>query len=72
MTLRLMSLDDKKITVLTKLFGGQGTIDVPSWSPDGKRLAFVELRTAAAEVKPARCVNQPRCARCKNLNGRQL
>lgn len=39
--LRLMSLDDKKITVLAKLFGGQGTINVPSWSPDGKQLAFV-------------------------------
>jgi hypothetical protein len=39
--LRLMSLADKKITVLVKLFGGQGTINVPSWSPDSKRLAFV-------------------------------
>jgi len=44
--LRLMSLTgqsgaDKKITVLAKLFGGQGTMNVPSWSPDGKRLAFV-------------------------------
>jgi TolB protein len=39
--LRVMSLADKKITVLTKLFGGQGTINVPSWSPDSKRLAFV-------------------------------
>jgi TolB protein len=39
--LRLMSLNDKKITVLAKLFGGQGTINVPSWSPDSKGLAFV-------------------------------
>jgi TolB protein len=39
--LRLMSLSEKKITVLAKLFGGQGTINVPSWSPDNKRLAFV-------------------------------
>jgi TolB protein len=39
--LRLMSLADNKITVLAKLFGGQGTINVPSWSPDSKRLAFV-------------------------------
>ncbi len=39
--LRLMSLADKKIAVLAKLFGGQGTINVPSWSPDSKRLAFV-------------------------------
>lgn len=39
--LRLMSLPDKSITVLAKLFGGQGTINVPSWSPDSKRVAFV-------------------------------
>ena len=39
--LRLMSLADKKITVLAKLFGGQGTINVPSWSPDSTQLAFV-------------------------------
>lgn len=39
--LRLMSLTDKKITVLAKLFGGQGTINVPSWSPDSKQVAFV-------------------------------
>ena len=39
--LRIMSLSDGKITILAKLFGGQGTINVPSWSPDGKQLAFV-------------------------------
>ena len=39
--LRMMSLADKKITVLATLFGGQGTINVPSWSPDGKQVAFV-------------------------------
>jgi TolB protein len=39
--LRLLSLKDGKITVLAKLFGGQGTINVPSWSPDGTKLAFV-------------------------------
>jgi Tol biopolymer transport system component len=39
--LRLMSMSDGKITVLARLFGGQGTINVPSWSPDSKRLAFV-------------------------------
>ncbi len=40
-TLNLMSLSDKKIKVLAKLFGGQGTINVPSWSPDSARVAFV-------------------------------
>ena len=42
--LRRMSLKDKKVTVLAKLFGGQGTINVPSWSPDGKQLAFVSYQ----------------------------
>jgi Tol biopolymer transport system component len=36
-----MTLADRKITVLAKVFGGQGTIDLPSWSPDSRRLAFV-------------------------------
>ena len=40
-TLRVMTLADKRVTVLTRLFGGQGTINVPSWSPDSRRLAFV-------------------------------
>lgn len=44
-TLRLMSLADRKISVLAKLFGGQGTINVPSWSPDSKRVAFVSYET---------------------------
>ncbi len=37
------------ITVLTNLSGGQGTINVNSWSPDSKRFAFVsyELLTPA-------------------------
>jgi WD40 repeat protein len=42
--LRLMSLADGKIHVLAKLFGGQGTINVPSWSPDGKNVAFVSYQ----------------------------
>src|SRR5579872_2387872 len=39
--LRMMDLKDGSVRILAKLFGGQGTINVPSWSPDGKRLAFV-------------------------------
>lgn len=44
----LMSLADKKITVLAKLFGGQGTVNVPSWSPDSKQLAFVSYMMVPA------------------------
>lgn len=42
--LRIMTLADKKINVLAKLFGGQGTINVPSWSPDSRRVAFVSYQ----------------------------
>jgi hypothetical protein len=42
--IRLMSLPDKKIRVLAKLFGGQGTINVPSWSPDSRNIAFVSYQ----------------------------
>jgi dipeptidyl aminopeptidase/acylaminoacyl peptidase len=47
--LRLMALKDKKVHVLAKLFGGQGTINVPSWSPDGAKLAFVSYRQLPEE-----------------------
>ncbi len=43
-TLRLMSLADRKIEILAKLFGGQGTINVPSWAPDSRKLAFVSYQ----------------------------
>ncbi|MDX5337801.1 MAG: DUF5050 domain-containing protein [Cyclobacteriaceae bacterium] len=40
--LRLMDLNTREIKDLTPVFyGGQGTINVHSWSPDGKWIAFV-------------------------------
>jgi len=42
--LRLMPAGGGEIRVLAKLFGGQGTINVPSWSPDSTRLAFVSYQ----------------------------
>ena len=39
--LRLMPITGGPARVIAYLYGGQGTINVPSWSPDGKRLAFV-------------------------------
>jgi Tol biopolymer transport system component len=42
--LRLLSLADGRIDELAKLFGGQGTINVPSWSPDSRKLAFVSYQ----------------------------
>ncbi len=42
--LRIMPAKGGKIDVLAKLFGGQGTMNVPSWSPDSRRLAFVSYQ----------------------------
>jgi len=45
--LRLMPVGGGAITVLAKLFGGQGTMNVPSWSPDSRSVAFVSYRLVA-------------------------
>lgn len=42
--LRLMPIGGGEIKILTELFGGQGTINVPSWSPDSKSFAFVSYK----------------------------
>jgi len=42
--LRLMDLETRQVKTMAKLFGGQGTINVPSWSPDSKKIAFVSYR----------------------------
>jgi Tol biopolymer transport system component len=43
--LRIMPADGSAPpAILTRLFGGQGTINVPSWSPDGRQVAFVSYR----------------------------
>jgi Tol biopolymer transport system component len=42
--LRLMPIGGGEIQTLTRLFGGQGTINVPSWSPDSRNVAFVSYR----------------------------
>ncbi len=48
-SLRLMSLADRKIRVLVRLVGGSGTMNVPSWAPDSRRLAFVSFQLKSAE-----------------------
>ncbi len=42
--IRLMSAEGGEYTTLVKLFGGQGTLNVNSWSPDSKKFAFVSYR----------------------------
>ena len=39
--LRMMSVDGGEPKILSYLYGGQGTINVPSWSPDSKKVAFI-------------------------------
>ena len=39
--LRLMPVEGGPVKVIAYVYGGQGTINVPSWSPDGTMLAFV-------------------------------
>lgn len=39
--LRIQELEDGQPEVLLSLYGGQGTINVPSWSPDSRKIAFV-------------------------------
>jgi TolB protein len=39
--LRLMPVEGGTARVLAYVYGGQGTMNVPSWSPDGTMLAFV-------------------------------
>lgn len=39
--LRVMPAEGGEPRVVAYLYGGQGTINVPSWSPDSRRLAFV-------------------------------
>lgn len=39
--LRIMPLSGGEPKTLAQLFGGQGTLNVPSWSPDSRSVAFV-------------------------------
>jgi Tol biopolymer transport system component len=42
--LRLMASGGGDFKVIAELFGGQGTMNVNSWSPDNKTIAFVSYR----------------------------
>jgi len=42
--LRIMPANGGAPKVVAYLYGGQGSINVPSWSPDSKRIAFVSNR----------------------------
>jgi len=42
--LRLFSTQTGEVRTIAHLFGGRGTINVPSWSPDSRYIAFVSYR----------------------------
>ena len=47
--LRIMPIEGGEPKVLATIFGGQGTINVPSWSSDSKEFAFVSYRLVIPE-----------------------
>jgi hypothetical protein len=42
--LRRMTIATGEITTVARFFGGQGTQNVPNWSPDGRTVAFVSYQ----------------------------
>lgn len=46
--LRLIDLVTGATRTLAALFGGQGTINVPCWSPDSRRIAYVDYPLGAS------------------------
>ncbi|MPZ16944.1 MAG: DUF5050 domain-containing protein [Luteitalea sp.] len=61
--LRIMRPDGSEPRVLAYVYGGQGTINVPSWSPDSTQIAFVSNTALPAPLGgggPAEARNAPR------------
>jgi Tol biopolymer transport system component len=48
--IRVRELAGGSVRVLAHLYGGQGTMNVPSWSPDGRSAAFVSYTYGDPEV----------------------
>jgi len=55
--IRLMPADGGKIKVLAALYGGQGTMNTPNWSPDGKYLTFISNSNFLSPVYQTEIVN---------------
>lgn len=49
--LRLMDLKTRKMRTLATIIGGTGSMNVSSWAPDGRRLAFVSYQLKLAKTE---------------------
>ena len=52
--LRMISADGGEPEVLVDFFGGQGSLNVNSWSPDSRRFAYVSYRLTEEMTAPSR------------------
>lgn len=52
--LKMMNIDGGDPRIIAYVYGGQGSINVPSWSPDSRHIAFVSCtqRKAKQPVRP--------------------
>jgi Tol biopolymer transport system component len=49
--IRLLPITGGKPKVLAYFYGGQGSMNTPSWSPDSKRIAFISNTNSIEPVK---------------------
>ena len=50
--LKLINLDSGISKILSQFTGGQGSINVPSWSPDSKKFAFISYQISKKKSQP--------------------